>query len=114
MRYGSATDLEPPATAGLPWSDASPMDLGEALLGLVTDGPELSETQARGLLSAAILGMNAHEVQSDLVEEIASHLDSALLASVPKDLVHNMPPDRQQAMGKEALRILSLRGAQIP
>ncbi|MEE2751057.1 MAG: hypothetical protein VX519_06485 [Myxococcota bacterium] len=113
-RYGSATDPVPPTPAGLPWSGASPMDLGESLLGLVSEGPELSETQARGILSAAIAGMNAHEAQSHLVEDMASRLDSGLIAAVPMELVHNMPPDRQQAMGSEALKILSLRGAQIP
>ncbi len=113
-RYGSDIDSEAPEAAGLPWSGASPMDLGEALLGLVSEGPELTKHQARGLLSAAIVGMNAHEAQSKLIEDIASLLSSELIEPVPFTLVHNMPPDRQQAMGQEALEILNLRSAQIP
>jgi len=114
QRYSSATDPKPPTADGLPWSGASPMDLGEALLGLVSDGPDLSQTQARGVLSAAIAGMHAHERQSKLVEDLADQLGPELIQPVPTALLQNMPPDRQQAMGEEALQILSLRSAQIP
>lgn len=114
LRYGSATDIDAPPAAKPPWRGASPIDLGESILGLLLHGPDLSQHQARALLTAALAGMHAHEAQSHLVEALARGLGSHLVGAVPMELVRNMPPDRQSALGKEAVSILSRRADQIP
>jgi hypothetical protein len=108
-RYGSETNSTPPVAAHRPWEGATGEDLERGLLSVVRHSPDLTETQARAILTAALGGMEAHEVQAQRIQDLARLLGPAMLQDLPREMIQNMPPDRQAAVAREAITLLRER-----
>ncbi len=108
-RYGSETNPTPPDAAHRPWEGATGEDLERGLLSVVRHSPDLTENQGRAILTAALGGMEAHEVQAQRIQEITRLLGPAIVEDLPREMIQNMPPDRQAAVAKEAIALLRER-----
>jgi len=79
--FGSAPAdaLPPPDTRG--WRGGTPQDILLGLLGLVEAGePPLSRDQARSILAALLVGMEAHDSQPELVDALGELLGAPVMA----------------------------------
>jgi hypothetical protein len=108
-RYGSELNPTPPEPTHRPWEGATGEDLERGLLSVVRHSPDLTETQARAILTAAMEGMRAHEVQAKRIQDVARVLGPAMLEELPREMIQNMVPDRQTAVAKVAISLLRER-----
>ena len=108
-RYGSETNPTPPDATKRPWEGATGEDLERGLLSVVRHSPDLTETQARAILTAALGGMKAHEIQAQRIQDLARLLGPAMLENLPREMIQHMPPDRQVAVAREAISLLRER-----
>ncbi len=108
-RYGSETNPTPPDATQRPWEGATGEELERGLLSVVRHSPDLTKTQARAILTAAMGGMKAHEVQAQRIKDLARLLGPTMLENLPREMIQNMPPDRQAAVAREAISLLRER-----
>ncbi len=108
-RYGSDTHPIPPNPADRLWEGATGEALERGLLAVVRQSPDLTEEQARAMLTAALIGMRAHEVQAQRVQDLARLLGPAIPEDLPREMIQHMPPDRQGAVARQAVALLKKR-----